>query len=619
MIKDIQDRTPIFCPFCDHTSEHRSNPESANAFVNVNDAGSHYLYCSSENTIYWESSNRQPGVYSKEDGAYYKSIKQGDNWREVKISSFEIIPKELLVLEDSDCLVCDIKTEKGTVYNDFTIENKDWLNKSKLLTAVWPSDCVFTGSDTDVQSTCRFVLNQNPLNKKGTKVIGLHNDIWAIKNKNLTKSGTTENLLIPYEKGKDSLHNRIEYPELCNDEYENLNKTFLKNILKINDINTILPWVSWMLTTPVKPIIRKKLKGFPHLFTHGGQGGGKSSTGALFNRLFGHNNDENFSCTMKEFPMLKLLSSTNAVPLIFDEFKKSDMSEVAINNLHRYMRKTYSGEVESKGLQNQTLVNYYLTAPMVVMGEWNITQPAIRERLLVSSFSNVVKTDLKMQEAFEVISQLPLESFMNKYIPFLLNQDVDYLLKLSKNKIKELFIDMKVPPRIKNNLTVYYMGFVLFRSYAKNNKIEIENIDIDSVLKKQLEEITGSNNGEVLSAVDQLLQGLSVMHQSESNKILLHQDYKMARVDGKSVLAINIKALLPRFNEWAKRTHYEVDILDYSSYLKMFDDTDYVVKKNHPVNISQNLARCLCIDIEKIKEKELELEVFEELITGSYI
>lgn len=51
-IEEIKTKTPIFCPFCDHSQ--RKHPNNANAFVDKNDAGRYYIYCSSEGITYWE-------------------------------------------------------------------------------------------------------------------------------------------------------------------------------------------------------------------------------------------------------------------------------------------------------------------------------------------------------------------------------------------------------------------------------------------------------------------------------------------------------------------------------------------------------------------------------------
>jgi len=117
--------------------------------------------------------------------------------------------------------------------------------------------------------------------------------------------------------------------------------------------------------------------------------------------------------------MLKALSSTNAIPQWYDEFKKSDMKDYDIDNLLRFMRKSYSGEVESKGKADQTVENYKLEAPMVVMGEWNINQPAIMERVILIRFTDVIKKDKEMQNAFGRLKELKLEAFMPEYLVFL--------------------------------------------------------------------------------------------------------------------------------------------------------------------------------------------------------
>lgn len=52
-ISEIDTHTPIFCPYCIHDKEHRGNPDSANAFIDINNAGYPYIYCSSEDKTYW--------------------------------------------------------------------------------------------------------------------------------------------------------------------------------------------------------------------------------------------------------------------------------------------------------------------------------------------------------------------------------------------------------------------------------------------------------------------------------------------------------------------------------------------------------------------------------------
>jgi len=53
-VSSIKKHTPIFCPFCDPSK--RSNPNSANAFINKNSSDAYFIFCSSEFTMYWQKS-----------------------------------------------------------------------------------------------------------------------------------------------------------------------------------------------------------------------------------------------------------------------------------------------------------------------------------------------------------------------------------------------------------------------------------------------------------------------------------------------------------------------------------------------------------------------------------
>jgi len=63
LIRDITKKTQIFCPFCDHTT--RTHPNQHNAFIDINDAGQFYIFCSSEGKTYWQDSSEIDASKSK--------------------------------------------------------------------------------------------------------------------------------------------------------------------------------------------------------------------------------------------------------------------------------------------------------------------------------------------------------------------------------------------------------------------------------------------------------------------------------------------------------------------------------------------------------------------------
>jgi len=327
-------------------------------------------------------------------------------------------------------------------------------------------------------------------------------------------------------------------------------------------------------------------------------------------------------CDMKPFPLLKLLSSTNAIPVVLDEFKVADIKDEIFQNLLRTIRESYNGEVESKGHQDQTVQDYKLEAPIVLAGEWSINQPAIKERIILVRFTDAVKKNKQMQVAFERLNGMNLESFMPAYISFCLNQNIDAMYMDSKNIVNTHFNTRVVAPRIIHNLSVMVLGLELFQAYAASLGFSIPDIALDTILDNQLEEITGNKSGFVRSAVDQMIEELGAMAQKNEKEQNLESPfkptlidvpwYKKAQVDKKEVLAINFTRIFPEFKEHCRRTKYEGDLLDKESYMKMFDECSYIVKKNHPVNYGNGVKsiRSLCIDIEKAKEAGLDLDGF---------
>ena len=452
-----------------------------------------------------------------------------------------------------------------------------------------------------------------PNSKKGTKTIGLIDNIWVTKELNISSDGIKKDVtIVPYDKGDEAFYNKIQYSILSDADYLQLASEFYDNVLSINKPEIIIPWIGWLFATPLKPKLKDSGEGFPLIFVHGSQGGGKTSSAKLFMHLCGYNVSDPFSCTMKIFPMLKTLSSTNSIPVFLDEFKKADMRDDQVDNLLRFMRKAYMGEVESKGRADQTTEDYYITAPMCVMGEWNINQPALMERMLIVRFDGSVKKDDGMQEAFAKIKDLNLEGFMPHYIKFCLNQDADQLMSESRAVVDNVFEDTKIAPRINHNLSVMLLGLKLFKDFAVVNKIELPEFDYSVILKNQLKEITGSETGFVRSALDQFIEELAVMVSLEGFKVDPY--WARVKVGNRDTIAIRFNELYPQFKEHVKRRGYEGDLLDKESYKRLFKESEYVIKtgKNFlpVVNFGKTRHRALCVDVALAKKAGINLDGF---------
>jgi hypothetical protein len=166
------------------------------------------------------------------------------------------------------------------------------------------------------------------------------------------------------------------------------------------------------------------------------------------------------------------------------------------------------------------------------------------------------------------------------------------------------------------------LGLKLFEAYGKECEVSVPPYKLGTILDNQLLEITGTSKGFVKSAVDQLIEELGFMAQKNEKEIVSTSGYeptikivpwyKQVTLEGSTVrlLAIRFNKIFPEFKDYAKKTTYEGDLLDKESYMRMFDECDYINGKSRAVKIDGKVQRCVCIDIDKAKAAGLDLEGF---------
>ncbi|MCB1060971.1 MAG: hypothetical protein KDB65_12115 [Calditrichaeota bacterium] len=555
-------------------------------------------------------------------GCYGKIGKNGDF---IMLTPFTIDAGELLMLPDGDVLNCTIKHISGQEWTGITIENTDWHTRGKFMKATKHSEGTFHGSDLDVIDVCQHVISKVAVRKQGTRSIGLHDDIWVVRDLNLTAAGQINPMqIMPFDKSSDSLHARVKYSQMSDTDYASIINTFFNNILAVNQPEVMLPILGWFFAVPLKPRITDLVGSFPALFCYGTQGGGKTSLLELMMSLHGYDDPVVSSCTMKQFPMLKLLSSTNAVPVVLDEFKPYDMRDGQVMDLTRMLRKVYRGEIEDKGNPDQTVTHYHLTAPVVLCGESKVKESAVLERVLIAGFTDEIKKNSACQTAFRSLKGLDLQAFMTQYIPFCLGVDVAARLADAENTAKALYGDKHVAPRIQNNITAMVFGLTLMQDFAAKYGISMAGqIDLQKAIDIQIEEVTGAGNGQVKLSFDYLLEQLAIMAERDLAK--QHVDYAFVNIrsldSSKEYLAIHLRTAAQVFAANASRIGYDGEISDYAAYQKQLDSRkEFVVKTNHPVRFKNDSygkksapKKCIIVDIELATTLGLDLSGFEAI------
>ncbi|MBK8129599.1 MAG: hypothetical protein IPK53_12095 [bacterium] len=540
------------------------------------------------------------------------------------LTPFTIEPKELLVLPDGDVLTCTVAHATGQTWNDITIENTDWHTRGKFMKALGHSECTFHGSDLDVIDVCQQVISRVEVRKQGTRTIGLHDDIWAVKNSNITAAGYLQPMeLIPYDRSEDSLHSRVAYQHLDDDDYSTLAQVLFNNILDVNLPEAIMPIVGWFFAAPMKPRVMEITSSFPLLFCYGTQGGGKTSVLEAMLSMQGYQDPTVYSCTMRPFPMLTLLCSTNAVPVVLDEYKPWDMRDNQVLDLGRLMRKIYKGEVEDKGNADQTVSHYKLQAPVVVCGESKVKEAAVLERVVIAGFTDEIKRRPDMQKAFSALRALDLTGFMDRYLMFCLGEDVKQRFDDARALTVSALNGITVAPRILNNLTTITFGLELMQDFALKWGVDLSSrIDLESVIAAQVEEITGDGKGQVKLAADVMLEQLALL--TEKAIVKKYYEFNFVKIRSldpdKTYLAVHLPSAVQIFKAKAQQIGYDGELLDNAAYLKQLQNRSYVAKTNHAVkfksmNSSCDLItkKCVIIDLEKAAESGLDLVGFDTI------
>jgi len=276
--------------------------------------------------------------------------------------------------------------------------------------------------------------------------------------------------------------------------------------------------------------------------------------------LFGVDS-EPYSISKTAFTMLKLLSSTNGVPVFLDEYKPTDMQEKHLDELHRRMRALYGGEVDEKGRKDQGVNSYVLSAPVVIVGEQSNRESAISERIVTVNFDRSVPRDSRYSDSFKTIRTLDLAAFGYHYITYSLGVDVDAAFKTAEVTMTGIFGDKKMAPRVRHNITVTIMGFQQFEAFSKKFGVVFDgDIGFEEAIESLVEEL--DEEGNTMTAFDILVEQLAIM--ASKNSLTFGVDY---RVNGNE-LYLHLPSCCNAYNKYARECNIHAEILDETAYRK---------------------------------------------------
>lgn len=159
------------------------------------------------------------------------------------------------------------------------------------------------------------------------------------------------------------------------------NSDELSDLLRLGPAEVIHPMIAWAAAAPW----RARYKQFPILNVAGASGSGKTTLlEQIIHRITGSATQHTLTSTTK-FAVEALISSTNAFPVIFDEYRPGARTD-SLQTLEQLIRDVYDGQgsMKSKGgdrwMETQDI---HTMAPLVVAGEQSISETSHAERMVL--------------------------------------------------------------------------------------------------------------------------------------------------------------------------------------------------------------------------------------------
>lgn len=565
----------------------------------------------------WRDRERQTVVYESE-GVYVRETR-GKNASRVPITSFAIKLKERVSVNGREASRVDFVTPAGKIFRDIVIERDDWNSKAKFMRTFPSIDLQFEGYDQDVQRILGVVASVEGVpERKGTQQLGYHEDVWVVQDGAINADGWTSDpprSYVPIGGQGPAVEERFGYRKLDDAAYRQLVQGVARNLPRCNTPKVMIPLIGWFMACPYKVLIRKRLGHFSLLNAWGSMGSGKTSILEQMSRLSGWEGGELFSCTETEFAMLRKLSLTTSIPIALDEYKPHDIQDRDLNKLHRYLRRVYGGDVESRGRPDLSVQSFPLSSPVCVAGEVPFSQPALLDRTIPVRMSrdSLRGPDADTYgQAFDNLRQLPLEGFMPQYIPAVYQDGLGAEYEVADDMADAFTGTRKISTRVRDSITIALFGYLRFCTHCEQWGTAVDVIeDYQGVVDALLGELVG-DGAEVKNGFDKMLEELATMAEIGCVQAGKHYTHDEGQ------LRLRLPTCIALFRNYARQTQSPVEVLDERAYRQQLRERavgregGYVVaatQSSHWRYYRQN-KRAVVIDVDKAVAVGLDLEGF---------
>ena len=373
--------------------------------------------------------------------------------------------------------------------------------------------------------------------------------------------------------------NKYEAEELC--------KYLFNFNSKENVYNTLGLGVAHMLNSYGR---KSSLDNVPILQDLGESKSGKSKALTILRLLFNNTNASMSLSACTDFALLKSFDETY-LPIFLDEVKVSRVSSDKINSLSNHMRAITEGYENVKGTKNLTLRKLTYKSSLIISGEEEIQETAVKNRsnivwYAISNFTSAGK------EAVDILcnskkGETLLRRFSKSLYLYVLRNFTDETFELEYLIIKNKYeFERKLSlsnSREVNTATYTMMGInLLYNTFSELgvNMDKIINLEEAShmIIKNIKENVLEKHISGTRSEYEKILEDINHLVCIEDRTIRIEENVHFKILSKHNQIAFDFKTIYDKLNKY-----YNVykdaseKLLDYKTFTKMISKSAYII------------------------------------------
>lgn len=498
----------------------------------------------------------------------------------------------------------------GAHIKAITLPPDAWVSAEKFKKCLGGRHFNFTGTGEDVQYLRGYLARKHVEEIKGTVSAGFIESCFVTEEGCLMPDGTLSES-IKYIGKRPTRSEIISTTPATSEELKHI----AEHLPHFNHPSVAMPVLGWTFACFLKPYFMKRFGKFPLLNIEGQKESGKTSTLCdIIAPLWALNTSPTSISSCSRFTLMKAVSNSDAIPVIFDEHKASRMSGQNRNDISAMIRATYDANEGERGKQDQTTVIYKYSSPLVIAGESGFIEPALLDRFVFVHCSS--EKSQPYYDHFDACRGLNLAGLGRIALEAALKMEEAEFQRLYDQEHEAVSDQLKNRPR--HNAAVSRVGLCLVEQLLG---IKLEKGVVDQSI---ISGVGIADGGERKSNADHILEFMGMMSSYKlENRGGINNSYNIKVFDlsqdtglehgvhygiKDGMLRIRIQTSHALFKKAAKVYDFESDILDKSTFIKQLKDEPYYVENgSHPIASCKPPVHCFVLDIKKMLNKGLSL------------